>query len=138
MTQRALRILLVEDDDDHALLTMNVLQSQPAGHVVDRVADGVRALEHLQNRSNPLPDLIVLDAKLPRMGGLELLRIIKADERLRLIPVVILTTSASEGDRLEAYHEHCNSYLVKPVTFDAFAALIQGLSTYWSTLDQGI
>lgn len=133
-TARALRILLVEDDDDHAELTVHALEQHDARHVVERAADGAAALDLLFQTGGDAerPDLVLLDLNLPRVSGLEVLEKIKGDEELRSIPVVVLTTSDAESDRVRAYHRHANSYLVKPVSFPKFEAMILELGDYWA------
>lgn len=133
-TPRALRILLVEDDDDHAELTTHALEQHDARHTVERAADGAAALDILFQRgaSAERPDIIVLDLNLPRVSGLDVLAQIKEDADLRSIPVVVLTTSDAEADRVRAYHHHANSYLVKPVSFPKFEAMIFELGDYWA------
>lgn len=132
---RPLRILLVEDDDDHAELTLHALEQHDARHHTVRVADGAAALAYLFGegrgpRANRL-DLILLDLNLPKVNGLDVLARVKEDEVLRAVPVVVLTTSDAETDRARAYHHHANSYLVKPVNFPNFEAMILRLGDYW-------
>lgn len=132
---RPLQILLIEDDDDHAELTLHALEAHDGGHRAVRVADGAEALDYLLGRGAHAgaerPDLVLLDLNLPKVGGLDVLDQIKSDPDLRLIPVVVLTTSDAEEDRREAYERYANSYLVKPVSYDKFEAMIQRLSDYW-------
>lgn len=132
---RPLQILLIEDDDDHAELTLHALEQHDGGHRATRVADGAEALDYLLSRGAHAgverPDLVLLDLNLPKVGGLDVLDQIKSDPDLRRIPVVVLTTSDAEEDRREAYERYANSYLVKPVSYDKFEAMIQRLSDYW-------
>lgn len=129
---RPLDFLLVEDDEDHAILVRRTLERQPATRAVRHMADGEAAMEYLHDApSRGLPDVILLDLNLPRAGGLEVLARIKRDPRLATIPVVVLTTSRAEGDRARAYAEHANSYLVKPIDFVQFVRMVQVLSDYW-------
>ncbi len=131
-------ILLVEDNPDHAeLIRRSFAANQVANHL-NTVADGQAALDYLfgQGRytdpaKNPRPDVILLDLRLPKVDGLEVLRQIKADEDLQNIPVVILTSSAADRDLTQAYDHHANSYLVKPVSFDQFTKLMADLGYYW-------
>ncbi|MAQ93969.1 hypothetical protein B1759_03720 [Rubrivirga sp. SAORIC476] len=133
---RPLCILLVEDDDDHAELTAVALESHDPRHQTIRARDGAEALDILYRREShgeaPRPDLILLDLNLPRVGGLDVLAEVKGDEGLREIPVVVLTTSDAESDRARAYRTHANSYLVKPVDFAKFEAMIHELGDYWA------
>ena len=130
-----IRVLLVEDDDGHAKITVRSLQQNRVTNVVDRVVDGVEAMAYLRQQGpfgdRPRPDVILLDLKLPRMDGHEVLAQIKRDPELKTIPVIVLTTSDAEGDRARAYDEHANSYLVKPVDFEKFRQMVNDLSFYW-------
>jgi CheY-like chemotaxis protein len=132
--------LLVEDDDDHAQLVIRSLENNRVSNGITRVKDGVEALDFLFQRgkykNQVLPDIILLDLKLPKMDGHEVLRKIKSDPRLKVIPVVILTTSAAESDKAMAYGEHANSYLVKPLDFDSFRKMAEELNLYWGVLNQ--
>jgi CheY-like chemotaxis protein len=131
----ALRVLLVEDDPDHAELVRRGLEDYGSRLVLTHVADGESALDYLKERaprSAPgRPHLILLDLRLPRMDGLEVLREIKSAPDLADIPCVVLTTSRAEGDMLKAYRLHANSYLVKPGDYDRFVELIAGVERYW-------
>lgn len=129
------RFLLVEDNDDHAMLIRRNLQRSSVASAVDRVADGVQALRFLRQEgeysASLRPDVVLLDLKLPKLDGHEVLALVKADPALRELPVVVLTTSAVEADRVRAYGNHANSYLVKPMDFKQFQQLVQDLSVYW-------
>ena len=135
-----LHVLLVEDDDDHADLTRFALEEHDSEHRVDRVADGAAALDYLFQRGDYAgvgrPDLVLLDLNLPRRNGLEVLAAVKEDPELRVVPVVVLTTSDAETDRTRAYSSYANSYVVKPVNFEKFRAMIQELGDYWSCWNQ--
>jgi len=137
---RLIRFLLVEDNDDHAMLVERNLKRSTVANSVDRVADGVGALRYLRQEgefSDSLrPDVVLLDLKLPRLDGHEVLTAIKNDPALRDLPVVVLTTSATEADRTRAYSNHANSYLVKPLDFKLFQQLVQDLSVYWGVWNQ--
>ncbi|MDA8429168.1 MAG: response regulator, partial [Geobacteraceae bacterium] len=136
-------ILLVEDDLAHAeIVRRNFERSRIANRLI-HVSDGQAALDYLYGReafSDPLlaprPGLILLDLRLPKIDGLEVLRTIKADPDLSQIPVVILTTSAAESDVARAYDSHANSYLVKPVDFTQFVELMEVLGYYWLVWNQ--
>lgn len=136
-------VLLVEDEPAHAeIVRRNFADFHPASRLM-HVADGQAALDYLYRRADyhdparsPRPALILLDLRLPRVDGLEVLKTIKTDPGLRRIPVVILTTSAAETDRVRAYDSHANSYLVKPVDFPRFVALLEILGRYWLTWNE--
>jgi CheY-like chemotaxis protein len=131
-------ILLVEDEPAHAEIVRRNLEGlRVANHIV-HVPDGQAALDYLYRKggyvdpgSSPVPELILLDLRLPKVDGLEVLRIVKSDERLSPIPVVILTTSAAEADITRAYSSKANSYLVKPVDIAQFVKLMETLGYYW-------
>lgn len=132
--------LLVEDDDDHAQLVMRSLENNRITNRITRVKDGVEALDYLFGRgkyeSRSLPSVVLLDLKLPKLDGHEVLRQIKNDPHLRLIPVVVLTTSAADSDRMGAYRESANSYLVKPLDFGSFRKMAEDLNLYWGVWNQ--
>jgi CheY-like chemotaxis protein len=136
---RPLSILLVEDNDDHAELISLALTRTFAGNLIRRVSDGREALDYLFRlgkfqgpAAQPLPDLILLDLRLPKVDGLEVLRTIKASHDVRRIPVVILSSSAAESDIARSYEYHANSYVVKPLDFQMFRHLMADLGLYWS------
>lgn len=132
-------ILIVEDNPDHAELFRRVLESQGlAADTVFQVSDGMEALDYLHRRGrfseldySPNPGLILLDLRLPRMNGLDVLRDIKESEGVKRIPVVILTSSDSEKDKALAYDLHANSYILKPFDFDELFELLGNLTQYW-------
>jgi len=131
-------VLLVEDNADHAELVIRTLQDHRIANKIKHFLDGQAALDYLLRRgeytdpaSSPYPHMILLDLRLPRVDGLEVLRIIKEQDDLKNIPVIILTTSEAEKDVARAYDNHVNSYLVKPVGFDEFSKLMQDLGFYW-------
>lgn len=133
---RPLHVLLVEDDDDHADLILAALERHDERHRATRARDGADAIDRLFRRgahaADDLPDVILLDLNLPRVGGLNVLAAVKEDAALRAVPVVVLTTSDVEGDRAEAYLRHANSYLVKPVDFGQLEAMVHELGEYWA------
>jgi CheY-like chemotaxis protein len=138
MEGEPLVILLVEDNPDHTELVMRSLEEHRIANTIQHVPDGEAALDYLLRRGqystpgkSPRPHMILLDLRLPRIDGLEVLKEIKADEELRCIPVVILTTSEAEKDVAGAYKNHANSYLVKPVDFDKFSQLMDDMGFYW-------
>jgi two-component system, response regulator len=136
-------ILLVEDNPNDAELAMRALKKNNLANNVIRVCDGEEALDYIfarkafqsRNRLN-IPKLILLDLKLPKVDGLEVLKIIKADEVTKLIPVVVLTSSHEENDIIESYRLGVNSYIVKPVDFDKFIDSVRDIGLYWLLLNQ--
>ena len=130
-----LRVLLVEDDLDHAELVKRGLEECRANVELVHLEDGEAALGYLSKRDAPdspdRPHLILLDLRLPRIDGLEVLREIKSSPDLSDIPCVVLTTSRAEGDMVKAYRLHANSYLVKPGSYENFAALMAEIERYW-------
>ncbi len=131
-------ILLVEDNVDHAEIVMRSFKALHVGHTINHVTDGETALDYLLRRgeyrdpeSSPRPHLILLDLRLPKVDGLEVLKEIKQTEELCGIPVVILTSSQAGNDVKMACEYHANSYLVKPLEFSKFTELIDHLGSYW-------
>jgi two-component system, chemotaxis family, response regulator Rcp1 len=128
-------ILLVEDSPTDALLLREALEYARVLNRLHLVTDGVEAVSFLRREGRhgdaPRPDLVLLDLNLPKKDGREVLREIKTDERLKVIPVVVLTTSSAEADILESYGLHANCYIVKPVDFEKFAAVITTLESFW-------
>jgi CheY-like chemotaxis protein len=140
---REATILLVEDDPDDETLTLRALRKSGVRHALVVARDGVEALDYLFGTGRHagrdlglMPLVVLLDLKLPRLDGLEVLRRIRADERTRLLPVVILTSSDEERDRLEGYRHGANSYVRKPVDYDRFAEAVRQLGLYWLLLNQ--
>lgn len=132
-------ILLVEDSADDEALTLRALARSGIANEVEVVRDGAEALERLigeGSEDRPLPALVLLDLKLPRIDGLEVLRRLRAHERTTLMPIVILTTSHENGDRLDGYRLRVNSYIRKPVDFRQFAEAIRQLGLYWLVINQ--
>jgi len=133
-----LHILLVEDNEDHAELVIRGMKDQRVANKIHHVSDGEAALDYLFRRgayttikSSPLPNLILLDLRLPRIDGLEVLKTIKETPDLQRIPVVILTSSSAEADIARSYDYHANSYVVKPLDFKTFTKLMDDLGFYW-------
>ena len=133
-----LHILLVEDNEDHAELVMRGMRDQQVANRIHHVADGEQALDYLFSRGafadpgkNPRPNLVLLDLRLPRVDGLEVLRIIKTTPALLRIPVVVLTSSDAESDIIKSFDYHANSYVVKPLDFKTFTNLMKDLGFYW-------
>lgn len=139
----SVQLLLVEDDPYDAELALRALLKANLSSHVHVVRDGVEALEflfaegeHAGRRVEDAPRVVLLDLKLPRVSGLEVLRRIKSDPRTRAIPVVILTSSLEQQDVLESYGLGANSYVVKPVSFDRFAESVLQVGRYWLALNQ--
>jgi CheY-like chemotaxis protein len=135
-------ILLVEDNPNDVELTLRALKRNNLTNRVHVVKDGAEALEYLfgagayVNRDvNHHPRVILLDLKLPKVDGLEVLRQIKSDERTKMIPVVVLTSSKEERDLVESYKLGANSYIAKPVNFDSFVKAVAELGMYWLLLN---
>jgi two-component system response regulator len=137
MNYQQVEILLVEDSSADAEMTLRTLKRRGIANSVEWVRDGVEAIEYLfcegafAARNNGHPKLVVLDLKMPRMDGLQVLARMKADTRTRSIPVVMMTSSREEGDLLASYELGVNSYVVKPVDFDAFAETVAQVGMYW-------
>jgi CheY-like chemotaxis protein len=137
-------ILLVEDSPGDIKLTKRALKNANILNELEIVHDGVEALEFLFGEGNYagrdvsiMPEVILLDLNMPRMNGLETLERIRADDRTKLLPVVVLTTSKEEQDIISSYSLGVNSYIVKPVDFDQFYEAIKQLGLYWLVLNQG-
>jgi len=136
------QILLVEDSVQDAELTRRALKRHNVANDVAWVRDGVEALEYLfcegkyADRDNGPPKLVLLDMKMPRMDGLQVLAKLKGDERTRTIPVVMLTSSREERDLIESYKLGVNSYIVKPVDFEQFADTVSQVGMYWVLANQ--
>ena len=135
---RPLEILLVEDSPSDTELTVEALKEAKVRNHLSVVEDGVEALEFLRRQGPfaqaPRPDLIMLDLNLPRKDGREVLAEIKADPKLRTIPVVVLTTSRAEQDVLRAYELHANCYVTKPVGFEQFLEVVRSIENFWLVL----
>ena len=131
----ALHILLIEDDDAHAMIVEKGFRSAGMRGTIDRVRDGVEGVAYVKQDGAyadcPRPQLILLDLKLPRMDGHQVLQVLKADNQFKAIPIVVLTTSDADNDAEQAYALHANSYLVKPVNFAEFRQLIGAVVSYW-------
>jgi CheY-like chemotaxis protein len=135
---RAIEILMVEDNPGDVRLTREALKGAKMWAQVHVVEDGVAALDYLYRRppyeSALRPDLILLDLNLPRMDGREVLAIVKGDPTLKLIPIVVLTTSQAEEDVLRAYHLNANCYVTKPVDLHQFNRIVQAIEQFWLTV----
>ena len=133
-----IEILLVEDNPGDERLTREALKEGKVYHKLHWCKDGVEAMDFLYRRGKypdaPRPDIILLDLNLPKKGGREVLAEIKADERLRAIPVVVLTTSKSEEDVLHSYQLNANCYVAKPVDFHQFEKIVRAIKEFWFSI----
>lgn len=137
-------ILLVEDNPDDVKLTLRALRKSNIKNEVVVAEDGVKALDYLfgtgeyaGRNTGVMPQVVLLDLNMPRLGGIEVLQRIRSDERTKLLPVVVLTTSTEDADRVESYCLGANSYVRKPVDFNQFAVAVQQLGLYWLVLNEG-
>ena len=128
-------ILLVEDNPDDEALTTRALRRGKVTNPIQVARDGEEALAAIFT-ADPLPSVVLLDLKLPKINGLEVLQRIRADERLRLLPVVVLTSSSEERDIVESYSLGANSYVRKPVDFDQFTRAVSQLGLYWALINE--
>ena len=135
---RAIEILLVEDSSTDVMLTKAALVHAKVRNNLQVVKDGVEAMAFLRKQGQyaamPRPDLILLDLNMPRKDGREVLMEVKADETLRTIPVVVLTTSQAQEDVLKAYGLHANCYISKPVDFEQFTNVVRAIDQFWFTV----
>ena len=136
-------ILVVEDDPAHVEIIRRNFEASRLANRLLSVEDGQAALDYLNRKGKyndadkfPMPNLILLDLRLPLVDGLDVLKIIKSDPKLTTIPVVILTTSSAESDMVKAYEWHASSYLVKPVDFTQFSKLMETFGYYWVAWNQ--
>jgi DNA-binding response OmpR family regulator len=136
------RILLVEDDPKDTELTMTALEEYNLSNEVVVAGDGEQALDYLyyrgkfQRRSGENPAVMLLDLKLPKIDGFEVLQRVKADDNLKMIPVVVLTSSREERDMVESYKLGVNAYVVKPVNFHEFVNAIKELGVFWAIINE--
>lgn len=142
MTYRQQAIFLVEDSDDDAELAAMAFKRAKLVNPLVRARDGVEALDYLFGRGkhagrnvSELPAVVLLDINLPKLDGLEVLKAIRGDERTKRLPIVILTSSNQDRDRLGAYNHFANSYVLKPVDYDQFVAAALQLGLYWMVLN---
>jgi CheY-like chemotaxis protein len=138
MIGEPLLVMLIEDNIDHAELVVRTLEEHLISNKVRHFQDGQSALDYLFHqgefsaaKETPKPHIILLDLRLPRLDGIDVLKTIKEDSELKSIPVVVLTTSETEKDVARAYYNHANSYLVKPIGFADFKKLMDDLGFYW-------
>lgn len=136
------RILLVEDDPRDVELTLTALEDYNLANEVVVVHDGAEALDFLYSRGkfnsrvNGMPAVILLDLKLPKVNGLEVLQQVRADDQLKLLPVVVLTSSHEEKDVIRSYQLGVNAYVVKPVDFHAFVNAVKELGVFWAVINE--
>ncbi|GAA2630351.1 response regulator [Paractinoplanes durhamensis] len=132
---RSLQILVVDDDDADALMISEALEQSERNTTIERVADGREALDYLHREGRfaeaPRPDLILLDLNMPRMDGRETLAAIKTDDKLKAIPVVILTTSGAAPDIVASYQQRANAYVTKPFGLDDFEATVRQIDRFY-------
>lgn len=143
MPENAVEILLVEDNPDDVELTLRALKNQNISNHIEVVRDGAEALDFIfctgqfEHRSmENAPKLVLLDLKLPKVDGLEVLEKIKSDPRTKAIPIVVLTSSTEERDIVESYKLGVNSYITKPVDFEQFSESVRQLGLYWLLLNE--
>lgn len=136
-------ILLAEDNPDDVAMTLRAFRKANIMNDVQVVQDGAEALDYLFGRGQyedrdtaTMPEVMLLDLNMPKIGGIEVLSSMRADERTKLLPVVVLTTSSEDADRIESYRLGANSYVRKPVDFDLFAKAVQQLGLYWLVLNE--
>lgn len=138
------QILLVEDNNMDVILTLDAFKEAKLKNKINVARNGQEALDYLFGRDKyanrdeyPMPSLILLDLKMPGIDGFEVLRQIKGTDKLKRIPVIILTSSKEEGDRTLSYDIGANSYLMKPVSFEGFTEVVKKIDDYWFTLNIG-
>ncbi|EDY21431.1 response regulator receiver protein [Chthoniobacter flavus Ellin428] len=142
MTAKVKRILLVEDSEHDIELTLAALETHNVANEVDTARDGAEALDYLYRRGkfadrpNDLPVVVLLDLKMPKVDGLEVLRQIKADPDMKRIPVVMLTSSREEQDLVRSYELGVNAYVVKPVNFTQFMDSVKQLGCFWAVINE--
>ena len=138
ISTRSIDILLVEDNPGDARLTIEAMREGKLQNRLHHAKDGVEAMAFLkregEHKNAPLPDLMLLDLNLPRKDGREVLAEMKQDPRLRLIPVVVLTTSEADRDILKSYELHANCYITKPVDLDKFIEIVRAIESFWLTV----
>jgi len=136
MMQTAVEILLVEDNPNDAELTIRALRKNNLANSLVHLEDGEEALDFLYDEQNEMPKLILLDLKMPKIDGIDVLRKLKSDEKKRIIPIVVLTSSKEERDIVESYKLGVNAYIVKPVDFDQFVKAVSQIGFFWLILNQ--
>ena len=129
-------IVLIEDNPDDQALTLRALKKQNIANEIIVLQDGVEALEFLLDADKPIPHLVLLDLKLPKLDGLQVLQRLRSEPRTQLLPVVVLTSSDEDRDVIDGYRLGANSYIRKPVDFNQFSEAIRQLGLYWLVLNQ--
>jgi len=142
---KTLEILYIEDNPSDIELTLRALKKHNVANSVQIIKDGEEALEYIFATGQYIdrdvkdkPKVILLDLKLPKIGGLEILKRLKAEEHTRTIPVVVLTSSREEKDMIESYNYGVNSYVVKPINFDSFSEAVSALGLYWLLINESL
>ncbi len=125
-------ILLVEDDEVDVMTVKRAVKKLNISNPLDHATDGEDAIKYLEDKFPKVPCIIILDINMPRMNGIEFLKIIKADERFKRIPVIVLTTSKEEQDRYQSFNLSVAGYMVKPVDFEKFVEVMEVIRNYWS------
>ncbi len=135
---KEIEILLVEDNPGDVDLILMAFKESRLNNSINTMSDGQEALDYVFKRgkyaNRSMPDIILLDINLPKVNGIEVLRLIKEDEIYRRIPVIILTTSDADRDIVEAYNQHANAYLNKPIDFNAFIDVVKSIESFWFTV----
>lgn len=135
MSQALPRILLAEDNENDKDLTLAALEEAGLANAVDWVRDGQACLDFLQSGTNAMPVALLLDLKMPKVDGLQVLQVLKEDPKLRMLPIVMLTSSREESDVVRSYQLGVNAYVVKPVVFDAFVKAVRDLGVFWALVN---
>ncbi len=129
-------ILLIEDNPDDEKLTLRAMAKRKIANPIVVARDGQEAVDYLFDPAKPLPAVILLDLKLPKIGGLDILKQARTNERTKLVPIVVLTSSKEDADLVASYNLGCNSYIRKPVDFDKFVDAVEQLGLYWLVLNE--
>jgi CheY-like chemotaxis protein len=138
--KKPIHILLIEDNEGDILLTTDALKDGKIDNDISIAKDGWEAIQFLEKKgkyaNEPMPDLVLLDVNLPKMNGHEVLHYIKTSERLKHIPVIMLTTSSAENDVYRSYQNHANCYITKPVDLNNFLKVIESIENFWISIVQ--
>jgi CheY-like chemotaxis protein len=125
-------ILLVEDDKVDTMTVTRALKEIHVSNNIINVGNGIEALEYLRNESNETPCIILLDLNMPKMNGIEFLEVVKHDDKLKMIPVVVLTTSKEEQDKVDSFRLSVAGYMIKPVDYRQFVEVVRTINVYWT------